>query len=364
MNAPLRSLAYVCCAGLASVALSTGGTRLPREAAARVVAARRNVQERLVTIRVVADADDTPLANAEVIDRSTGARALTRENGEARVRIPSSGVLLLRVRQLGFAYLDLDLEQGTLPSEGDAPLRIRLKRIPFALPPVATVTSRACPPIDDNVRPLALWALDQLREGAERYETFRKAYPFRVEIQRRTVVRTGVATPRVTMSRERGNSDRWGERYVPGGVVELRSLGFTVPILFVATLGDPAFWDHHCVTTAQVEGDDSLRMVRLRFTPSPEAKGSDWGGDALMDSSTSLLRRVEFHLKINQRDGPRRFEGFTTFHAPSPLIAVPESTFAMWWRSEPADGAPWGLPHVVQLLHAKSIEFRKAKPPR
>lgn len=229
---------------------------------------------------------------------------------------------------------------------------------------MATVTSRACPPIDEDVRPLALWALDQLREGAERYETFRKAYPFRVEIQRRTVVRTGVATPRVTVSRERGDSERWGERYVPGGVVELGSLGFTVPILFVATLGDPAFWDHHCVTTAQVEGGDSLRMVRLRFTPSPTATGSDWGGDALMDSSTSLLRRVEFHLTINQRDGPRRFEGFTTFHSPSPLIAVPESTFAMWWRSEPADGATWGLPHVVQLLHAKSIDFRKAKPPR
>lgn len=83
-----------------------------------------------------------------------------------------------------------------------------------------------------------------------------------------------------------------------------------------------------------------------------------------MDSSTSLLRRVEFHLRINQRDGPRRFEGFTTFHSPSPLIAVPESTFAMWRRSEPADGVEWGLPHVVQLPHAKSIEFRKAKPPR
>jgi hypothetical protein len=383
-----RPLLTLCCAGLPAIALSLGQARpsatpftraepahaapptrtdpFTRPASSRAPApTARAAQDRLVTIRVLADADGSPLANAEVIDRGTGARALTRENGEARVRLPLQGELLLRVRQLGYAYLDLTLEWATLPGGGEEPVVVRLARIPFALPSVSTTAARDCPPIDDNVKPLALWALDQLREGAERYETFRQAYPFRVEIERNTVRRNRMGqVTRANRSRERGDSERWGDRYTPGAVVALHPLGFSVPILFVATLGDPAFWDHHCITTARVEGSDSLRQVRLRFAPSPSAKGSDWGGDALMDSSTSLLRRIEFHLRINQKDGPRRFEGYTTFRSPSSLIVVPESTFAMWWRAEPDAGAEWGLPDVVQLVRSLEIEYRKSRPPR
>jgi hypothetical protein len=137
-----RSLLTLCCAGLPAIALSLGQARpsatpftraelahaapptrtdpfTPPASSRAPAPTARAAQDRLVTIRVLADADGSALANAEVIDRGTGARALTRENGEARVRLPLQGELLLRVRQLGYAYLDLTLEWATLPGGGE-----------------------------------------------------------------------------------------------------------------------------------------------------------------------------------------------------------------------------------------------------
>lgn len=125
-------------------------------------------QETTVILRVLAETDGSPLINAEVIDRTTGARALTRETGEARVRVPADGSLEVRVRQLGFAFADLTLRRETLRGNGAEPIVVRLTRIPFALPALTTTAARDCPPVDTRVRPLAFWALSQLREGAER----------------------------------------------------------------------------------------------------------------------------------------------------------------------------------------------------
>lgn len=332
-------------------------------ALASATAALRPLQAPVV-VRVLAAADDAPLANAEVIDRRTGARTLTRENGETRVYVPAEGSVTVRVRQLGFAFADLQLQRATLPGGGAEPVIVRLARIPFALPGITTTTARDCPPVADSARALALWALTQLREGAERYETFRKAYPFAVDLERRTVSRNRLGgTQYDNQFRQRGTSDDWGDPYVPGNVVRIERIGFSVPIFFVAAFGDHAFWDHHCVTTASVVGNEGARSVRLSFAPSPAAKGSDWAGDALMDSSTSLLQRIEFSLYIRQDDGPRRLEGVTTFFSPSALIVVPESTLAYWWRTAPGETEEWGLPDVVQLVRTQAITYRKAKPP-
>lgn len=322
-------------------------------------------QEVTVVVRVRAEADESPLANAEVIDRATGTRALTRESGEARVRVFPDRALELRVRQLGFSYRDVTLLHASLRGGGRDTIDVRLARIPFALPAVETTAARDCPAVPPDAAPLAFWALGQLREGAERYESFRKAYPFRVTSARVTSVRTAPDRPaRATRQLERTDSDRWGDRYAPGAIVQRTPFGYSLPILFISTLGDPRFWEHHCVTSAGVEGTERSRRVRLHFVPSPSARGSDWEGNAILDSASSLLQRVEFTLRVNQPDGPRRFEGYTTFRSPSPLIVVPDSTAAIWWRTAPAPGEGWGEPHVVQLVTLDQLEFRRAKPPQ
>ncbi len=324
--------------------------------------ASRPQQERLVVVHVVDGADDAPLVNAEVIDRSTGARALTREQGTARVRVLRADSLALRVRQLGFAFVDLVLRYDELRLAPTDTIHVRLQRVAYALPSVSTTTARDCPAVDASTRPLAIWALGQLREAAERYESFRKSYPFRIVMERRTSRRRGADTTFVLSSqRERGESSQWGDRYEPGQVVRVEPLGYSLPILFIATLGDPRFWDHHCVSRAAVEGDSLVRRVRLRFVPSPSVPGSDWAGDALIDSASSLLQRVEFRLVVAQRQGPRRLEGFTTFRSPSPLIVVPDSTAAIWWHSAPADGEPWGQPNVVQLVRLDTLDVSQGE---
>lgn len=349
--APLAYLA-------ASLVITSGDARGVRESSARALQ-----QERVVIVRVIDAAESAPLVNAEVIDRTTGIGHLTRESGTTSIRMPRADSLALRVRQLGFAFVDLVVRAGELRESGDT-VTVRLERVAYALPSVSTTTARDCPAVDPSSRPLAIWALGQLRESAERYESFRKAYPFRVVMERRTSRRRGPDTTfALTSQRERGESDRWGDKYEPGGVVRMEPLGYSLPILFIAALGDGRFWDHHCVTKASVEGEPASRRVRLRFAPSPSVRGSDWTGDAMIDSASSMLQRVEFRLVVAQREGPRRFEGFTTFRSPSPLIVVPDSTAAIWWRNEPADGVTWGPPDVVQLVRLEKLEFRKRKPP-
>lgn len=349
-----RTVPLVC---LGALAAGDPGARRGGESA------RHPAQERFVVVRVADAADDSPLVNAEVIDRATGIGHLTRELGTARLRLARGDSLALRVRQLGFAFTDLVVHAHELRDGADT-VHVRLERVAYALPSVSTTTARDCPAVEASSRPLALWALAQLRESAERYDAFRKAYPFRVVLERHTSRRrasgAGFAN---TRQRERGESREWGDKYRPGEVVRVEPLGYSLPILFIATLGDPRFWDHHCVSKASVEGDSSARRVRLRFVPSPSVPGSDWSGDAMIDSASSLLQRVEFRLVVAQPEGPRRFEGFTTFRSPSPLIVVPDSTAAIWWRTAPDDGVSWGDPDVVQVVRLEELTFRKGKPP-
>jgi hypothetical protein len=230
---------------------------------------------------------------------------------------------------------------------------------------VTTTAARDCPTLDASTAPLAFWSLERLQEGATRYESFRQSYPFRVTNERRTSTQSRPdARPRETRSTERNDSDAWGERYRPGQVVRFSSFGYSIPILFIANLGDTEFWAHHCVTAANVEDGPSGRRVRLHFTPSPSARGSDWQGDVFLDSTTSVLQRVEFSLRVNQRDGPRRLEGYSTFRSPSPFIVVPDTTAAMWWRTGPNRDGSWGPPEVVQVIRLDTLEYRGEKPPR
>lgn len=311
-------------------------------------------QPRDLVVVVRAEVDDRPLHNAEVIVAGTDNRRFTNTSGVALVRVAAS-VRSLRVRQIGFAFRDVAVPAGDT-------VEVRLARIPFALPQVRTSAASACEGITPTDGELEAWALAQLREGAERYESFRKAYPFEVTQVRRTVTAPRTKREQVRDVRERVSSARWGERYQRGLVVQEAPLGFSVPILFLATLGDSAFWDHHCASRAEVSTVDSSRVVQLAFVPARHVGTTDWAGVAYLDSATSALRKVEFRLQVQGRGGPRRFEGYTTFREPSPFIQVPDTTIAFWWRVAPTEGEDWGLPAVVQRVAVQLLRFRKDPP--
>ena len=316
-----------------------------------------------VRVRVRDATLDRPLPNAQVVNRDDGAARFTDARGEVLLSFDRATTQRLRVRQLGYVYVDT----AVVPSASDArtvdSITVTLNRVVYQLGGVAVKTARACNPIESPALTAAVLA--QLRQGAERYLAFRDAYPFRVRQIRRTAeIKTDAPTRIVREQRERAWSERWGQLYEPDDVVQRNARGFSVPLLFIAALADSVFWDRHCFSATGVEELNGTRVVRLEFSPTGDAKSADWSGAALVDSATSVLRRVEFRLAgLRPGDLPARLEGYTTFTTPAHLVVVPESTIAMWWRHAPDSAQGWGPPHVGQLLFVEGIDFTKRAPP-
>lgn len=322
-------------------------------------------QTPLVVVRVLERASGAPLPNAEVIDLASDTRRFTNGDGEARLAWPASGRLRLRVRQLGFQFVERDLSRATGEASADTAV-VMLERVAYTLPNVATKATGCSTNADSTTKALSVLALSQLSMGAERYEAFRKSYPFQIRQQRRTIrFNPNGTTRQVTEHAEQAHSNDWGERYEPGHVVDRSSRGFSVRLLFLAALGDPVFWRHHCFAVHGVETLGPHRVLRLTFTPTSNVSAPDWLGTAFVDSATSLLRRIEFQIAgLDARDVPRRLEGYTTFRSPSPFIVIPDSTVAMWWRRDPTDSVGgWTGPDVLQLLTLLDVSYKKAKPP-
>ena len=322
-------------------------------------------QTPVLVVRVRESTSGRPLPNAEVIDLESNARRFTNADGEARLAWPAAGRLRLRVRQLGFQFVDRDLTRASERGAADS-VTFALERVAYTLPDVATKEAGCSTDADATTKALAVLALGQLSMGAERYEAFRRAYPFEIRQKRRTIRFNLNGTARqITENTEEAHSKDWGERYAPGKVVDRSSRGFSVPLLFIAALADPVFWRYHCFSVHGVETLGADRVLRLAFVPMPTVSEPDWMGTAFVDSATSMLRRVEFQIAgLGDRDLPRRLEGYTTFRSPSPFIVIPDSTVAMWWRRDPTDSIDgWTGPDVAQVLQLLDVSYKKAKPP-
>ena len=314
-------------------------------------------------VTVVDDLTRRPLANADVIDLPSGRHRLTDEQGQVRLQWPATGQLRLRVREVGYKPIERQLVAGRDGTEGT--VTFGMSRTAYVIAPVSS-TSRCVNDADEASRLLSVTVLEQLRQGAEKYEQFRRSYPFEAAIERRTTAPSiKGATPRVVRKKERFSSGSWEEKYRPGNIVEgVNSPRFQVPILFLSTLADARFWDHHCFVARGVESLHGSRVVRLEFSPSANTRGPDWEGAALLDSATSVLRRVEFRVaNLGRNRGPQRIEGYTTYRTASPFVVIPDTTVGIWWlrRGEKAD--EWGDPDVGEMLYLTAINYRSGQPP-
>ena len=284
----------------------------------------------VLLVRVRDSLSGTPLPNAEVT--AIGRKTLTGPKGEVRIVWPAEGVLTVRVRQLGFRYVERTVQRSTSPTATEDTLTLTMQRAAFALPQMTTVVSSRCR--DERAdTPLSASAMELLRFGAEQYGTFRRRYPFALTVERRTeLFISNYASPKNEKDEELTTSDAWGDRYFPGNVLQpTGNHEFFVPLLFVSALADSAFWARHCFVARGVESHDGRRVIRLDFTPALGVDEPDWEGAAWIDSAASVLARVEFRLtNLRDRNGPRRFEGYTVFTTPSPYIARPDSTFTRW----------------------------------
>jgi hypothetical protein len=311
-----------------------------------------------LVITVIDSLGRYPLANADVIDLTTGRHRLTDEHGQARLT-PSEGQLRLRIRQVGYQPLQRTFQ----PNPSGAAITVAMSRVAYVISPV-TATSHCTTTGDSASLSLSVAVLEQLKQGAEKYEQFRRAYPFEATIERRTArVPSSGNVKRVIVAKEKFHSDKWEEPYKPGDIIQYRFGDFTVPILFLSTLADSLFWKYHCFLASGVRWYQGTRAVRLEFSPSSDVDGPDYEGTALLDSATSLLLRVDFHLaKLRRRDAPKRMEGYITFMSPTPFVMVPDTTMGIWWIRD-ADRGDWGKPDFAQSLHLEELNYRKEKPP-
>ena len=300
-----------------------------------------------------------PLPNADVTELTSGQTRITDENGRAYVAWPSNGKIVLRVRQIGYQPRQISIERG--PSSNS--ITIALNKIAYVLADVRA-TGRCSTQVDTTKLSLSALSLAQLKQAAEKFNDFRHAYPFETKLERRTAaVPPAGQIKRIVVSEEKYSSDKFQHRYRPGDVIE-RSYGdFTVPLLFISTLADSVFWDHHCFVARGFESYGGDRVIRLDFEPTADVDGPDYSGTALLDSTTSMLRRVEFRLaNPPRRNGPTKLDGYTTFMSPSPFVVLPDTTGAVWWVNKP-DSGEHSKPDYMQLLFMKDLKYRRAVPP-
>ncbi len=305
-----------------------------------------------------------PLGNADVIDLATGQHRFTDERGQARLTWPNDGQLRLRVREVGYQPLQRTLQRATAAEEATT---FAMSRVAYVIPPLRATSH--CATTDDSASlALSVAVLDQLKQGAEKYTEFRRLYPFEASIERRTArIPEQGPVKRIVRENETFKSENFEPAYRPGDVVQYKWDGsFLAPILFLSTLGDSVFWGNHCFVARGMESYQGVRVIRLEFSPSPDVRGPDWAASAVIDSATSYLLRLDFHLvHLDPRKGLARLEGYQTFKSPSPFVIMPDSVVAIWWTRKKSDDDPnWGQqPDFAQSLHIEGLKYRKGTPP-
>lgn len=238
-----------------------------------------------------------------------------------------------------------------------------MSKVAYVMSPVRA-TSHCATTEDSASLALSVSVLDQLKQGAEKYDEFRRLYPFDVSMQRRTAsVPSNGVIKRITSAKEKFRSESWEGTYKPGDIIQYQRGLFIVPTLFLSTLADSVFWDHHCFIVSGLEWYQGARVIRLEFSPSPDIHGPDWEGAAFIDSATSYLLRVNFQLaNLRGMNAPRRLDGYITFTSPSPYVIMPDTTAAVWWLRDANGKGEWGQPDYAQMLYIQQLDYRKNKP--
>ena len=317
-------------------------------------------------LRVVDSVTQRPVPNAEIT--ATGRRGLTDVHGEVRILYPPDGELRVRIRQIGFRYADRNFRRDPASRADEDTAVVALARMSFALPQVVVRAERHC---EESVEPshaaLTQASMELLRFGAEQFENFRRAYPFDVTLEQRTLALgpSGMRRSEPKVQVDTLASVTWGGRYTPGRVMVERGRDeYFVPLLFVSALADSAFWDLHCFVARGVESRDGRRLIRLDFSPTRDVREPDWEGSVWLDSAQSVLARVDFRLtNLRGMTGPQRFEGYTVFSTPTPFIALPDSTVASWITGVPGPYGNVRRSQGMQMLLMRDVAYRGKRPP-
>ena len=100
------------------------------------MAPARNAPSLLV--RVVEAVSQHPLVNAEVIDLASGQHRFTSARGESQLEWPADGILRLRIRQIGFQFVERTFVRPPEATTVVDTVTVPLDRVAYTLPEVVT----------------------------------------------------------------------------------------------------------------------------------------------------------------------------------------------------------------------------------
>lgn len=252
-------------------------------------------------IGVVRDsATSLPIGYALILVAGKEQRVFASESGRFVLTNMASGLVTLRVQQIGFRAVTVALRVNTSTESGAGGpgIEVWLSRRPVILPEIV-VHGDVCTGAEALGTSLAEESiLSEAFKNAERILAMEKSYPFRGAF-RQTLV------PLDRQGRELGTwvdtlvfDSRQLIGYRKGHVlVGERDRGQVADYFTASDLARRDFRKSHCFWYAGPDTSvQGFPGYRIEFAPLGKTKATDWAGALVIDSGSMMLIRSEAHL--------------------------------------------------------------------
>jgi hypothetical protein len=227
--------------------------------------------------------------------------------GRFRLTGVGSGPAGLRVRQIGYHPVTLDLRVEAEARAGTAPveLAVSMRRRALVLPELVA-RGDACPGMRDAgaLAPEGGTILEEAYQNAERILTLERAFPFVMHYQLGTTildssyVRIGGEIDTIRRDSRTSSAYRAGRVVERPGTRLERINAFTT-----SDIAGAEFQRTHCFWYSGRDSVAGLTGFRIGFAPRPEVRTVDWAGSLLVDSASMSLLRADARVVNLPRRG-------------------------------------------------------------
>jgi hypothetical protein len=248
-----------------------------------------------------------PVGYAFVELSGRGQQMFATSAGRFRLAGAGTGLVDLRVRQIGYHPVTVRLRVETDPRSGASPaeLTVWMRRRPLVLPELIALGD-ACPGMREAgaLAPEGGTILEEAYQNAERILTLERAFPFVLHYQLGTTildssyVRIGGAIDTIRRDSRSLASYRAGRVVERPGTRLERVNAFTT-----SDIAREEFQRTHCFWYAGRDSVAGFTGFRIGFAPRPEVRTVDWAGSLLVDSASMSLLQAEARVVNLPRRG-------------------------------------------------------------
>jgi hypothetical protein len=248
-----------------------------------------------------------PVGYALVELSGRGQQVFATSSGRFRLAGAGTGLVGLRVRQIGYHPVTVRLRVETDPRSGASPaeLTVWMRRRPLVLPELIALGD-ACPGMREAgaLAPEGGTILEEAYQNAERILTLERAFPFVLHYQLGTTildssyVRIGGAIDTIRRDSRSLASYRAGRVVERPGTRLERVNAFTT-----SDIAREEFQRTHCFWYAGRDSVAGFTGFRIGFAPRPEVRTVDWAGSLLVDSASMSLLQAEARVVNLPRRG-------------------------------------------------------------